>query len=115
MIEHTPSKSEIFDVVKAQSETLDELSKRLVKIEQLANKQESRNFNIIIAVLVAAVLIVATIAIQVSVSDKRDRERADNLFEKVYETKEKQLEIEIKQSGLKDSLDLLRTKNPYLK
>ena len=98
MTERIPSKTEIFNVVSAQSETLDELSKRLVKIEQLANRQESRNFNVIIAVLIAAVLIVASIAIQVSLSDKSDRKRSDNLLEQIHLTKEEQLRLDIKQS-----------------
>ena len=115
MTDRNPSKSEIFDVVQAQSETLDEVSKRLVKIEQLAERQESRNFNIIIAVLIAAVLIVATVAIQVSVSDKSDRGRSDQLLEKVHSVEEKSLELEIKQSEIKSNLDSIRTTNPYLK
>lgn len=115
MPEQTPSKSKIFNVVKAQSETLDELSKRLVKIEQLVDRQESRNFNIISAVVIAAVLIVATVAAQVLLSDKSDRERNDNLLGEIHTTKEGQLKLDIKQSELKDDIDSLRTKNPYLK
>ena len=115
MIDQTPSKSKIFDVVKAQSETLDELSKRLVKIEQLADKQELRNFNIIIAVVIATILIVVTVAVQVLLSNKSDRERNDNLLEQIHTTKEDQLKLDIKQSGLKDDVDSLRAKNPYLR
>ncbi|MBI4225333.1 MAG: hypothetical protein HY617_03295 [Candidatus Sungbacteria bacterium] len=115
MTDRIPSKAEIFNVVEAQSETLDELSKRLVKIEQLSDKQESRNFNIIIAVIIAAVLIVVTVAVQVLLSDKSDRERNDNLLEQIHTTKEEQLKLDIKQSNLKDTMDSLRTKNPYLK
>ena len=115
MTERPPSKNEIFDVVKAQSETLDELSKRIVKVEQLADRQESRNFNIIIAVVIAAVLIVATVAIQVLLSNKSDRERNDNLLEQIHMTKEGQLKLEIKQSDLTNDINSLRTKNPYLK
>ena len=115
MIDRIPSKTEIFNVVEAQSETLDEISKRLVKIEQLANRQESRNFNIIIAVVIAAVLLVATIAIQVSISDKRDRARADQLLERVHSAEGKSLELGIKQSELKSTIDSIRTRNPYLK
>lgn len=115
MTDRIPSKAEIFNVVEAQFETLDELSRRLVKIEQLADKQESRNFNIIIAVIIATVLIVARVAIQVSLSDKSDRERNDNLLERIHATKEGQLKLDIKQSDLKDDIDSLRIRNPYLK
>jgi len=115
MFDQIPSKTEIFKIVQAQSETLDEVSKRLVKIEELTEKQESRNFNIIIAVLIAAVLIVATVAIQVFLSEKGDRERNDNLLEKVNETKEGQIKIETEQSQIKDEVDNLITRNPYLK
>ncbi|MDO8575330.1 MAG: hypothetical protein Q7R78_01345 [bacterium] len=115
MIEQIPSKTEIFKAVNAQSETLDELSKRLVKIEQLADKQESRNVTVIIAVIIAALLIVVTIAVQISVSDKRDRERGDNLLEKVHEVKEKQIELDFRQLESKNNIDSLKIKNPYLK
>ena len=50
----------------------------------MAEKQESRNSNIVYAVLVATFLVIATIAVQVSVSDQRDRARADNLLERVH-------------------------------
>ncbi len=115
MPERTPSKSEIFDVVQAQSETIDKLSERLVGIEQLADKQESRNVDIIKAVLVAAVLIVATIAVQISISDKRDRGRSDQLLERVHSVEEKGLKLEINQSEFKNNLDSIRIRNPYLK
>ena len=115
MIDQTPSKTEIFNIVQAQSETLDEVSRKLIKIEKLTAKQESRNFNIIIAVLIAAILIVATVAIQVFLSEKGDRERNDNLLEKVSETKEGQIKVEMEQSQLKDSFDNLKAKNPYLR
>ncbi len=115
MLERTPSGTDIFGVVQAQSQAVDELSKRLVKIEQLADKQESRNTTVIIAVLVAAVLLVATVAIQVSVSDKQDRGRADQLLERVHGVEEKGLELEMQQSGLKDNLESLRARNVYLK
>lgn len=115
MADQTPTKNEIFKAVNAQSETLDELSKRLVKIEQLADKQESRNVNIIVAVLIASVLIVVTIAIQISTSDKRDRERSDELLEKVFEVKEKQISLDLRQSSIESNLELIKTRNPYLK
>jgi len=115
MTDRIPSKAEILNVVGAQSETLGELSKRLVKIEQLADKQESRNFNIIIAVIIAAVLIVATVAVQVSLSDKSDRERSDHFLEQIHMVNEGQLKLEIKQSDLQDAIDSIRTRNPYLK
>ncbi|MEI6553793.1 MAG: hypothetical protein WCO09_04435, partial [bacterium] len=97
------------------SETLDELSRRLVKIEQLADKQESRNVTIIIAVIIAALLIVVTIAVQISVSDKWDRERGDNLLEKVHEVKEKQVELDLRQLESQNEINSLKTKNPYLR
>lgn len=115
MTDKIPSKAEIFNVVEAQSETLDELSKRLVKIEQLSDRQESRNFNIIIAVIIATFLIIATVAAQVLLSNKSDRGRNDHLLEKIHMTNERQLKLEIKQSNLNDGIDSLRAKNPYLK
>lgn len=115
MTDQTSSKTVIIDIVQAQSKTLDEVSKRLVSIEKLTEKQESRNFNIIIAVLIASVFLVATIAIQVFLSERNDRGRNDNLLEKVNETKQEQIKIETEQSQLKDEINNLKIKNPYLK
>jgi len=115
MSEKIPSKVEIFSVVQAQSGSVDELSKRLVKIEQLTERQDSRNRNVIITVIVASFLIFVTIAVQVSLSDKRDGERSDNLLEKVHEVKEKQMEFGIKQEDLSEEFNALKIRNSYLK
>lgn len=122
MVEKPPSKSEIFSIVQAQSQTVDEFSKRLVKLEQATENQDSKNQTVIIAVLIASFLIVVTIAVQVSLSEKNDRARADDFLERVHAVETKQLELEIKQSeigkdqqNLKDDVSSVRLKNPYLK
>lgn len=110
-----PSKSEIFDVVKAQAESLDALSKNFVNLETKFEKQDDKNFGIIIAVLVASVLIVMSVAVQILVSDKRDTQRFDQLMQRVYELQEKQAIYEVKANESLKQLDIIRSKNPYLK
>ncbi len=126
MVDKVPTKSEIFNAVSAQSATVDELSKRISSIENLASKQDDRNRNIIIAVLFATVIMVATVAVQVSISDGRDRERTDNLLNQVHQTKdEQQLKIfelqnqqtrlELQQMESQENIDLIRSRNSYLR
>ncbi len=102
------TKKNVTTVVTAQATAISEISKRLVYIESSTVKQEGRNQNVIIGVLIAVVLIVAAVAVQVSVSDKRDRERTDQLLEKVYEN-------QLKTAEVNTSLELLRARNQYLK
>ncbi|MBI5123564.1 hypothetical protein HZA75_06930 [Candidatus Roizmanbacteria bacterium] len=113
MAEKTSTK--ILNLVQAQSQTTDELSKRLVKLEDLTNLQDSKNQNIIYAVLIATFLLIASIVAQVSLSDKADRERTDNLLEKVQAVENKLVELKITLSVLRDNISLIKTKNPYLK
>jgi len=115
MTEKAPSKAEILLAVQAQSETLDSLSKRILKVEQRNEKQEARNNNIIIAVIVAAFLIIVTVASEVIISDKIDQTRADNLLERVHEVEIKQGETIIKQTEIEKDLNLIKERNPYLK
>lgn len=114
-----PSKEEIVSLVEAQAESIDSISKRLLKIEQLVNTQESRNRDIIIAVVIAALLIVVTVAAQVSISDKRDGDRADNLLENVktaqLDVSDLRRELEVGLVNIKSEIDLLRARNSYLK
>ena len=108
MNEKVPTKLEIFNTVDAQGKTIQVLSERILKIENLTDKQEDRNKSIIIAVLVAAVLIVAATAIEIFFSEKEDRERTDNLLESVQKAQMDVFEVET-------DLQTLKVRNPYLK
>jgi hypothetical protein len=117
-----PSKAEIFKITQAQSESVQQISERLVKIENLADKQESRNKNIIIAVLFAFIAIVVTVAVQVSVSEKRDWAQAKDFLEKVQQAKVDNIELQgqldllkSQNATLQNNIDSMKTRNPYLK
>lgn len=108
MNDRVPTKVEIFKAVDAQGETIQALSQRILKIESLADRQEDRNRTIIIAVLVAAVLIVASAAVQVFFTEKSDRERADRLLETAQKAQSDAFMIGT-------DLQTLKVRNPYLK
>lgn len=117
-----PTKAQIFELAQAQSESVTEISERLVKIEKLADTQEARNKNIIIAVLIAFVAIVASVAVQVSVSDKRDRSGMNNAVEKIHAAEIENIRLqsriealESRNLDLQKNFDLIKTRNPYLK
>ncbi len=115
MAENLLPNANISGLVEAQAKTLEELSKRLLKLEQATERQDSKNQNIIIAVLFATFLIVATVAVQVSLSDKSDRARTDNFLEKLYNVEKMQVELKIKQNNLTNDLGSIKTRNPNLK
>ncbi|PIQ68490.1 MAG: hypothetical protein COV91_03805 [Candidatus Taylorbacteria bacterium CG11_big_fil_rev_8_21_14_0_20_46_11] len=58
-------KSEIVDLVEAQGSTIDDISQRLVNLEELINKQESRNKEILYAVLFAFLFVIGTVVVDV--------------------------------------------------
>ena len=109
MTEHLLKESEILNIEDAQISTLDALSGRLVKLEKLIEKQDNRNRDVIIGVLVASVLIVVTIAVQVSLSDRSDRQRSDDFLEKVYKLEADQTKIKVdfeKFTGIPQTINL---------
>lgn len=108
------TKKEIVGLVEAQAKSIDDISKRFSKIENLVNtqesrneKQEARNRDIMIAVLIAFVLIVGTIAISVLFSNKRDAQFYSELQKDVYEEN-------LKIQDLNNKIDNLKIRN-YLK
>ncbi len=119
MVDRIPTKTEIFDVVEAQAETLENISERIVKIEELTNKQESRNQNVIYAVLVAAILVLVSVAIETMYSKNSDNSRFDNYFEKReqdrLESLEKFNDLEKADNDIRKEMELLKAKNSYLK
>lgn len=111
----TPSKKEIVGLVEAQANSIDDISKRFYKIENLVNtqesrneKQESRNQNIMITVLVAFVLIVGTVAIEVILSDKKDAQFYFGLQKDIQEQN-------LKVQDLNNKVDNIKIRNAYLK
>lgn len=115
MAENTPSKREIVYLVEAQANSIDDISKRFYRVESLVNnqesrneKQESRNRDITIAVLVAFVLIVGSVAVSVIMSNKKDAEFYSSLEKSIYEQN-------LKVQDLNNKVDNLKIRNPYLK
>ena len=109
-MEETPpkSKKDLVDLVQAQAKSIDSMSSRLVKVEILVEKQESRNQNIIIAVLIAFILIVGTVAVEVIISNKKDSQFYYQLEKDVYEQN-------LKVQDLSNALGNIKARNPYLK
>lgn len=115
MTEKLPTRTEILDLVQAQAETAQNLSERLVEIERLVekqesrnDKQESRNQNGFYAVIFAFLIIVITVAVQVLLSTKHD----DSVYGGIYN---KVIDVQTNESNLQDQFDVLKAKNPYLK
>lgn len=108
MADKLPSKSEILSVVEAQSETLESLSERILKIENSTEKQESRNHTVTQVVLIGFIIIVVTVAVEVLISDRFGNSRIDQFNDKIQK-------IQIQNLETKNEIDLLRAKNAYLK
>jgi cell division protein FtsB len=115
MTEPIPSKKEIVGLVEAQANSIDDISKRFYRIESLVNKQEfrnekqeNRNRDIMIAVLVAFVLIVGSVAVSVVVSNKKDAGFYSTLEKNVYDQN-------LKVQDLNNRVDNIKIRNPYLK
>lgn len=108
MAEPVPTKKEIVGLVEAQATSIDSISERLVKIEKLVDKQDSKNQNIILGVLVAFILIVVTVAIEVILSNKKDNQFYFDLEKNIYEQN-------LKVQDLNNKMDNIKIRNPYLK
>ena len=80
----------------------------MVKIEKLVDKQDSKNQNIILGVLVAFILIVVTVAIEVILSNKTDSQFYFDLEKNIYEQN-------LKVQDLNNKMDNIKIRNPYLK
>jgi len=108
MADAIPTKKEIVGLVEAQATSIDSISERLVKLENLLEKQDYKNQNIIIGVVVAFILIVGTVAIEVILSSKKDVEFYSNLEKNVYDQN-------LKIQDLNNQISNIKTRNPYLK
>lgn len=110
-----PTKKEIVTLVEAQANSLDSISERFAKVESLVEKQEgrndkqdSRNRDIIIAVLVATILLVASAVASIAISNKQDAQFYSGLEKNIYEQN-------IKVQDLNNKVDNLKVRNSYLK
>ncbi len=106
------TKKNVTSVVAAQAASVDEISRRLKSLENLIYRQESRNQNIIIGVLVALVLIVLTVAAEVILSNRITQDFYSN-----YDLRfmEKINTVESKTNDIDNKILELRSKNLYLK
>ena len=104
-------KSEIVDLVEAQGKTTDDISQRLVNLEELISKQESRNKEILYAVLFAFLFVIGTVVVDVvlfNASNKRDAQFYSGLEKDIYEQN-------LKVQDLNNKVDNVKIRNPYLK
>lgn len=102
------TRSEFLGVVEAQNETLQELSERLVRTENLTEKQENRNQNTLYVVAIAAVFIVVTVAVEVLLSNRDTSWRDDRAFNQYAKS-------QAKAADLQEQINVLKARNPYLK
>lgn len=103
-----PTKKEIVYLVEAQATSIDDISKRLVNLENLIEKQDNKNQNVIIGVLIAVVLIITTVAAEVILSDKKDASFYSDLNKNIYEQ-------DLKVNNLNNEVLNIKIRNPYLK
>jgi hypothetical protein len=108
MVDVIPTKREIVSIVEAQKTTIQSFTERLVKLENLNEKQDSKNQNIIVGVLVALILIVATVAVEVILSNKKDAQFYSGLEKNIYEQN-------LKVQDLNNQISNIKTRNSYLK
>ncbi len=104
MVEVTPSKKEIVDLVEAQANSIDSISERLFEVESLVEKQDTKNQNITIGALIALVLVVVTVAVEVVLSNKKDAQFYSQLEKDIYDQN-------LKVQDLNNQFDNLKVRN----
>lgn len=108
MADSIPTKKDIVKLVDAQANTIDSISERLVKLENLIDKQDSKNQNVITGVLIASVLIVLTVAVEVVLSNRTERGFYSQLEANISEQN-------LKIQDLSNQISNIKVRNPYLK
>ncbi len=108
MADFLPKKKEIIGLVEAQAKLIDSITERLSGTERLVEKQETRNYGVIIGVLVGTGLVVASVAVSVIISNKADKQFYSGLEKDRYEQN-------LKVQDLSNKVDNLKIRNPYLK
>lgn len=126
MVDKNPTKSEILGIVEAQSESTKEISERLLSVERKLsiaegsiNRFDTKNDNIIYAVVIGLFFIVVTVAVEVVLSNSNANDSMSTFFEKVNklddEFSEKNAILNNQVRELSTQMDLLRARNQYLK
>ncbi len=115
MIDRPLKKADIVDLVEAQGKTTDEIAQNLVdvtrrlkSVESLIEKQDSKNLNIIVGVVVAFIFIIGTVAVEVMLSNEKDGQFYSNLEKDIYEQN-------LKVQDLSNKVENIKIRNPYLK
>jgi hypothetical protein len=109
------SESSILGLVQAQSKTSEDLSERLANLEELVDKQEGRNQNVVYAVLFALAFIVITVAVEVILSNRQDASSMSDFYNKVDEMRTENSAQNQNIQQLNQQFELLHAKNSYLK
>ena len=76
----------------------------MVKVENLVEQQDTKNQGIVIGVLIALVLIVATVAVEVVLSNKKDAQFYSQLEKDISEQN-------LKVQDLSNKVDILKIRN----
>jgi hypothetical protein len=108
MAEPLPTRKDIVNSIDAQTKTIDSISRRLSEIETLIDKQDSKNQSVITGVLIASVFIVLTVAVQVIISNKTDKQFYSHLENSISDQN-------LKVQDLNNKVDNIKIRNPYLK
>lgn len=108
-------KDQLITLKEATEETIDDLSSRITNVEaQFENRlkdQRSENKNIIIGVLVAVALIIASVAATVIYANYLTGNEFNNRFDFNDELNKQQIQLD----DLQNSVSNLKIRNPYLK
>ena len=104
----TSQTEKILTTLDARLESLEQLSERVVAMEKLSEKQESRNQGVLYAVLFGAVFILITVAVEVIISNKDDASNQASFYQSISEVKD---QVNNNATDLK----ILKAKNSYLK
>ncbi len=115
MADKAPTKTEILGLVQAQSETTQDISERLVRIEKLVDKQESRNDKqesrnqgALYAVILGFFFIVVAVAVEIIISNRQDNSVYNGINSEITETQNRV-------SDIQNQMDVLKAKNSYLR
>ena len=114
-----PSKKKLTKINQAQSATVDELSRNLAAFEKRLDAQESKNQNIIIGVLCAALFVFISLVVSIVIYYYSNHDFYISTIDKLNDTgtlfNNKMNEQDIEMIELKNELSNLKARNPYIK